>query len=86
MCEGYIEPVDNIEYFLGEIFDSQKRSGSMRPNIFDAAYLARRYRSEFGMLEIPALVQRFLFPVLIAVGHLLGKYDRFAGAPQPVQR
>lgn len=86
VCEGYIEPVDNIEYFLGEIFDSQKRSGSMRPNIFDAAYLARRYRSEFGMLEIPAPVQRFLFPVLIAVGHLLGKYDRFAGAPQPVQR
>ena len=26
-CTGYIEPADNIEYFLGAIFESQKRSG-----------------------------------------------------------
>jgi hypothetical protein len=62
-----------------------KRSGGHRPDPFEAAFLARRYRSEFGMAEIPAPVQRFVFPVLVAVGRLLGKYKKYADAPQPVR-
>ena len=46
----------------------------------------RRYRNEFGMLEIPMAVQRFVFPVLVAIGRLLGKYRRYADAPEPVRR
>jgi hypothetical protein len=38
------------------------------------------------MLEIPAAVQRFAFPILVMVGRLLGKYRRYADAPQPVRR
>jgi hypothetical protein len=38
------------------------------------------------MLEIPRLVQRIMFPVLIAIGTLLGKYRRYAGAPEPIVR
>ena len=41
-----------IEYFLGAIFESQKRSGGSRPDPFDAAFLARRYRSEFGIAQM----------------------------------
>jgi len=85
-CTGYIEPADNVEYFLGAIFESQKRSGGSRPNILDAAFLARRYRSEFGMVEIPAPVQRLVFPVLVAIGGLLGRYRKYADAPAPVRR
>ena len=85
-CTGYIEPADNIEYFLGAIFESQKRSGGSRPNLLDAAFLTRRYRSEFGMAEIPAPVQRFVFPVLVATGRLLGRYEKYADAPEPVRR
>jgi quercetin dioxygenase-like cupin family protein len=83
---GYIEPADDIEYFLGAIFESQRRKGGDRPDIFEAAYLARRYRSEFALTEIPAPVQRFVFPVLVAVGRLLGKYRKYADAPEPVRR
>lgn len=83
---GYIEPADNIENFLGAIFESQKRSGGSQPNPFDAAFLARRYRSEFGMAEIPAPVQRFVFPVQVAIGRLLGRYEKYADAPEPVRR
>jgi|SRR5215210_154083 len=83
---GYIEPADNIEYFLGAIFESQKRNGGARPDLLDAAFLARRYRSEFGMVEIPAPVQRFVFPVLVAIGGLLGRYGKYADAPGPVRR
>ena len=85
-CTGYVEPADNIEYFLGEIFASTKRNGGARPDPLDAAYLARRYRSEFAMLVVPALVQRVVFPVVVAVGTLLGRYRRYAGAPEPVRR
>jgi len=84
-CTGYIEPADNVEYFLSAIFASQRSAGSLRPDPLDAAFLTRRYRSEFGMLEIPALVQRFLFPLLVGVGHLLGRFDKYADAPEPVR-
>jgi quercetin dioxygenase-like cupin family protein len=85
-CSGYIRPPDNLEYFLTQIYASQKRSGGKRPDPFDAAFLATRYRSEFGMVEIPAFVQRFLFPVQVALGKLLGKYRKYADAPPPVRR
>jgi hypothetical protein len=83
---GYIEPADNIEYILGAIFESQKHSGGSRPNLFDAAFLARRYRSEFGMVEIPAPAQRFVFTILVAIGRLLGRYKEYADVPEPVRR
>jgi quercetin dioxygenase-like cupin family protein len=85
-CAAYIEPADNIEYFLGEIFASANASGNGRPNLLDAAYLSRRYRSEYGMLQIPALVQRLLFPVLIAIGSMTGRYAKYRNAPEPVYR
>lgn len=80
-CTGFISPPDSVEYFLSAIYAAQKKSGSMRPDAFDAAYLMTRYRSEFGMDEIPAFVQRFVFPVQVALGHLLGRYRSFADAP-----
>lgn len=85
-CTGYVEPADNIEYFLAALFASQARRGSPSPDPFDAAYLTRRYRSEFAMLAVPAVVQRLLFPLLVGAGTLLGRYARFADAPQPVRR
>ncbi len=83
---GYIEPDNNVEYFLAAIFESQKRSGGSRPNLLDAAFLTRRYRGEFGLVEIPVPVQRFLFPVLVGIGRLLGRYGKYADAPTPVRR
>jgi hypothetical protein len=85
-CNAYIEPADNIEYFLSEVFASQKRNGGRRPGLFDVAYLTRRYRSEFAMLAIPSIVQRLLFPVLVAVGTPFGLFRRFADAPEPIRK
>jgi quercetin dioxygenase-like cupin family protein len=86
VCTGYVRPPDNLEYFLTQIYASTRDSGGKRPRMFDAAYLLTRYRSEFGMADIPAPVQRFLFPVVVAIGRALGKDRRFAGAPEPVSR
>ena len=85
-CTGHVEPADNIEYLLTEIFASARRRGGARPDLFDVAFLARRYRSEYVMVAIPAAVQRFVFPVLVVLGRLLGKYGRYRDAPEPVHR
>lgn len=85
-CTAYIEPADNAEYLLTEIFDSTRRRGGKQPALFDVAFLLRRYRREFTMLAIPAVVQRVAFPVLAAVGTVLGKYRRYRDAPEPVRR
>jgi len=84
-CTGYIEPADNVEYVLTEIYASTKARGK-GPDPFDAAYLMRRYRTEFGMVEIPAAVQRFVFPIQVAIGKLIGRYRKYADAPEPVRR
>jgi hypothetical protein len=78
---GWMMPPLNVRYFLTALFDSMKRSGGKRPGLFDVAFLLTRYRSEFAMLQIPAAVQRVLFPLLVFVGRLLGKYGRYADAP-----
>jgi quercetin dioxygenase-like cupin family protein len=82
---GYVEPADNAEWFLTQLF-TLTREGRGRPSIFDVAYLLRRYRSEFAMYAIPPLVQRFVFPALVFVGRLLGRYRKYADAPEPITR
>ena len=84
-CTGYVKPPDNIEYFLRGIYEAQKKGGGTRPDAFEAAYLMSRYRSEFGMDDIPGFVVRFVFPVQVLIGHLLGRYRKFADAPPSVQ-
>jgi quercetin dioxygenase-like cupin family protein len=86
LCTGYIQPADNVEYFLAAIYELQRESGGSRPKPFETAFLMRRYRSEFYMAEIPAVVQRFVFPVQVTVGRLLGKYKKYADAPEPIRR
>jgi len=85
-CRGYIEPADNVEYFLGEVFASARRRGGRRPDPLDAAFLAHRYRREFTLLEIPAPIRTFILPLQVALGTLLGRYRKYAGAPEPVGR
>jgi quercetin dioxygenase-like cupin family protein len=85
-CTAWVEPVGNAEYLLAELFASSLRNGGTRPSIFDAAFLLRRYRSEFRMLDIPAPVQAIVFPIVVVLGRLLGEYARFADAPEPVRR
>jgi quercetin dioxygenase-like cupin family protein len=86
VCTGYARPPHNLEYFLTETYASMRRNGGKRPGAFDGAYLSRRYRDEFAMLDIPQPVQRFVFPVVVAVGKALAWDRRFRDAPEPVRR
>ncbi|HYF04091.1 MAG TPA: cupin domain-containing protein [Patescibacteria group bacterium] len=85
ICEGWVRPPHNIEYFLTEIYKTTKENGGERPGAFEGAYLSQRYRSEFEMLEIPAFVRKVIFPVTVFLGKLAGKHKRYKDAPEPVR-
>jgi quercetin dioxygenase-like cupin family protein len=84
ICEGWIGPAYNIEFFLTEIFLSIKANGGKAPKPFDAAFLLSKYKSEFDMIEVPRFVKKVIFPIIVLIGKLTGKYRKFAGAPAPV--
>jgi quercetin dioxygenase-like cupin family protein len=81
--QGWCTPPDNVEFFLSSLFASTRENGG-RPSLFDAAFLGTRYRSEFAILEIPAVVQRVVIPIVYGIGRLLGKYEKFKDAPAPI--
>jgi mannose-6-phosphate isomerase-like protein (cupin superfamily) len=79
-CTGYVSPAGNLIYFLSHIYQSTKENGG-RPGLYDAAFLLYKYKSEFGMLEIPNFVQKIIFPIVLFFGNLAGKNKKFRDAP-----
>ena len=82
-CKGYVTPPDNFIYFITELYKSINENKG-RPAMFDGAFLLTHYKSEFGMHEIPAFVQKFLFPIVLFFGKLAGKHKKFGNAPVPL--
>ena len=80
---GYVSPANNMVYFLSQVYRSMNENGG-RPGMYDAAYLLGRYKTEFRMLEIPAFVQKLIFPVILFFGKLRGKKKKFVDAPDPL--
>ena len=81
---GWCSPPDNVEFYLSSLFASVKENGGGRPALFDVAFLATRYRTEFAMLEMPAVVRRVVIPILYGVGRLTGRHNKYKGAPAPI--
>jgi quercetin dioxygenase-like cupin family protein len=84
-CSGRVSPPGNLEYVLTEVFASMRRGGG-RPSPFDAAYLLGRYRTEIAQGDIPAPIRVLVFPMLRAIGRVLGRDRRYADAPPPIRR
>jgi len=85
-CVGYIKPANTIVFFLSSIYAAQNKTGSERPEMFDAAYLLKKYSSEYDMAEMPWLVKKLIVPATYYIGKLLGKYEHFKDAPKPVKK
>ena len=84
-CKGWIKPANTIVFFLSSIYAAQNKSGTERPEKFDAAYLMTRYSSEYDLPGIPAFVKKTIIPITYRVGKLLGKYSHFKNAPKPIR-
>ena len=81
---GHVQPALNYEYFIEQIYRSANEADDDKPGPFDAAYLLTRYKSEMDILEIPKPVKAIVFPILLVLGNLLGKFKKFKGAPPPI--
>ena len=81
---GWCTPPGNIEFFLSTLFASTKANGGKRPGLFDAAFLVTRYRTEFALLDLPAVVTAVVIPIVYRMGVVLGKYEKFKDAPAPM--
>ena len=51
--------------------------------LFDAAFLLWRYRREYRMDAMPWFARAVVVPVVALIGHLTGRYRKFADAPAP---
>lgn len=83
-CQGYVQPANTLVFFLSSVFAAQNKTGTTRPEAFDAAYLLTKYSSEYELIGIPLFVRKCILPVQVFIGKLLGKYAHFKNAPQPM--
>ena len=82
---GHVKPSHNYEYFISHIYQSANEANDDKPGAFDAAFLLTRYKSEMDMLVIPKPVKLLVFPILLGIGKLTGKFKKFADAPAPIK-
>ncbi len=80
---GWIDPAENVVFFLSTLYDALNRGENKQPELFDAAYLTCRYSREFDTPEIPGFVKKVIMPVAYFIGRLTGKYRKFKHAPKP---
>jgi len=82
---GYVKPSGNYEYFIEQIYQSANEANDDKPSPFDAAFLLTKYKSEMDMLVIPKPVKTFVFPILLLIGKITGKFDKFKNAPDAIK-
>lgn len=83
VCTGWVSPANNMEYFLTEVYKSIKANGG-KPSPFDGAFLQTKYSSEFDLVEIPAFVKKFIFPIIVVMGRVSGRYRKYENGPEPI--
>jgi cupin domain len=80
---GRAVPASDLDRYLQALFAVVNASESGRPSIFYIAHVLWRHRQTQAVATPPAAIQRIVFPLVLFVGHLLGKYrgDRWPGSP-----
>lgn len=84
IVSSWVKPANSIIFFLTTLYAAQKKTGTSRPEAFDAAYLMVRYKNEYGLPELPSFVKNIIMPITYRIGKLLGKYKNFNDAPAPL--
>ena len=84
LFNGRATPVVDLDNFLQALF-AVINSGAVgkRPPMFYLAHVLWRHRHTQVIVVPPVAVQRIVFPVVLLVGHLLGKYrgNDWPGSP-----
>jgi quercetin dioxygenase-like cupin family protein len=80
---GRIDPVVDLDRYLQAIFAVINASKSGRPSLIYLAHIAWRHRHTQELKVPPVAIQRLVFPIVLLIGHVLGKYrgDSWPGSP-----
>lgn len=80
---GRTIPAGDLDRYLQAIFAVLNASPSGRPSIFYIAHVAWRRRHTQALATPPRAIQRVIFPLILFVGRVLGKYrgDNWPGSP-----
>lgn len=84
MLSCWIKPANNAVFYLSTLYAATKGQRNPQPDPFDGAYLIQRYKSEYGLLELPGFVRQVIIPMTYFFGRILGRYRKFKDAPAPL--
>ena len=81
---GYAVPVVDLDRFLQALFAVLNASPDGRPSIFYLAHVLWRHRNTQLVAVPPPPIQKIIFPILLLIGHILGKYrgSSWPGSPE----
>lgn len=85
ICKGSVSPANNLVYFLTKVYESTKANGGHQPSAFDGAFLQLKYKSEFDLVAIPTFVKKFIFPIIVMIGKMTGRYGKYFDAPTAIR-
>lgn len=72
--EGLARPLVDLDRYLQAVFEIINAGPDGRPPLFYLAHALRRHRSTQAAFVAPRVLQAILFPLLVGLGTLLGKY------------
>jgi len=71
---GVAAPAVDLDRYLQALFEVINAAGPNQPSVFYMAHLICRHRHTQLALGVPRGLQRVLFPMVVVLGTLLGKY------------
>jgi quercetin dioxygenase-like cupin family protein len=80
---GRVVPVVDLDRYLQGVFAAMNAGRSGRPSMFHLVHVLWRHRHTQQVAMPPKFIQQIVFPVILLVGRLLGKYrgDSWPGSP-----
>ncbi len=81
---GRAIPAGDLDRYLQALFAVLNASESGRPSVFYLAHVFWRHRKTQVIVKPPQIIQRIVFPVVLFVGSVLGKYrgENWPGSPE----
>jgi uncharacterized cupin superfamily protein len=74
VLRGVVTPAIDLDRYLQAMFEVLNAGPPGRPPIFYMAHVLHRHRNTQLALVVPRALQRVLFPIVVFLGTVLGKY------------
>ena len=81
---GQVIPVVDLDRYLQALFAVLNAGPNGRPSIFYITHVLWRHRDTQLLATPPAAIQRIVFPLILLIGRILGKYrgSNWPGSPE----